>query len=533
MRNSENNLFPVVIIGAGVAGLTAAIQLAERGIEPLVLEADSQWAGGRLAGGVPTTFQYKGHIWSFNGEHGIHALWGGYDNLRAMLKHFLHLELRESVGEVWINRWRKEVRVIEAGRSIRWSWVPAPFHYLQLLLNPRFWNTINLLDFLSFPGFLFSLLWTVGFDPIQEGAALDGLTMKEFFRGWTPNLRATFTGLGVNLLAAPAEDISLTAFIAAIRFYTMLRRDSWQPEYFPGSTHQTVIQPMVDRIEQMGGKVVLGAAAQCLQRIDGGWRVQVEDVQRRGRRSLLAKQVVLAVDAPAAQRLLCASPDTAEAASRIRFPGTVRNATVRLWYGCAPRDGSPGGMFTGDFLPDNFFWLHRLYDDFREWHEVTGGSVIEAHLYARDNVLEQPDKVLLIRVIDEVQRAFPELRGHFVHGDIRRNSRVHTAFRVPTKDSLHVETPWPGIVACGDWIGYPSPAFWMERACVTGIAAANAVLAAKGLEPFRIIPPREPEGLARALGVVVRVFRRTVGRALVAGARGMRRTRGVRGCYNE
>ncbi len=42
---------PVHIIGAGLAGLTAALHLAERGITPIVLEADSLWAGGRLSGG--------------------------------------------------------------------------------------------------------------------------------------------------------------------------------------------------------------------------------------------------------------------------------------------------------------------------------------------------------------------------------------------------------------------------------------------------------------------------------------------------
>jgi isorenieratene synthase len=519
MHNHDNNLFPVVIIGAGLAGLTAAVHLAERGIEPLVIEADSQWPGGRLAGGEPDTFEYQGRVWSFDSEHGVHALWGGYDNLRAMLEHFLHLELQESPGEEWINRWRREVRVIEAGSAVRWSWIPSPFHYLQLLLNPRFWGTINLLDFVSLPGFLFSILWAVGFDPIGERVALDGLMMREFFRGWTPNLRATFTGLGVNLLAAPAEDISLTAFIAAIRFYTLLRRDSWQPEYFPDCPHQCVIQPLIDRLTDMGGMVLSGAEAQALECCGNHWRIRVEDAQRGGRRSVLAQHVILALNPPAAERLVMVSPDTVQAASQMRFPGAIRNTTVRLWYGKSPREGSASGMFTGDFLPDNFFWLHRLYDNFREWHTITGGSAIEVHLYANDSVLEQPDNVLLIRVVDEVQRAFPELRGYFVHGEIRRNSRVHPRFRVPTKDSLHVETPWPGILACGDWIGYPSPTFWMERSCVTGIDAANKVLKANGFEPFRIIPPREPEGMARVMGWLVRSFRRTVGRLLLAGAR--------------
>ena len=52
------------------------------------------------------------------------------------------------------------------------------------------------------------------------------------------------------------------------------------------------------------------------------------------------------------------------------------------------RSGAPGGMFTGDFAIDNFFWLHRLHDEFFEWHETTGGSAIEVHFYATDDVLD-------------------------------------------------------------------------------------------------------------------------------------------------
>ena len=41
----------VIIIGGGIAGLSAALHLAERGLKPLILEADEKFIGGRLAGG--------------------------------------------------------------------------------------------------------------------------------------------------------------------------------------------------------------------------------------------------------------------------------------------------------------------------------------------------------------------------------------------------------------------------------------------------------------------------------------------------
>jgi hypothetical protein len=515
VESRHDEAFPVVVIGAGLAGLTAAIHLAERGVEPLVLEADSLWPGGRLSGGEADTFEYAGQQWSFKPDHGVHALWGGYYNLRATFDRFLDIELQPSFGEEWINRYGREVTMIEAGNAIRSRWLPAPFHYLQLLFHPQIWNTITPLDFLSLPGFLVSILWAVGFDPLQEKIALDGLMMNEYFRGWTPRLKATFVGLGENLLAAPAESISLTAFIAALRFYTMLRRDSWSLLYFSGNTHDTLIQPLIDQTECRGGMVMRGATAQKLERMNGYWRISVEDSRLGGIRSLLAEHVILAVQPPAAERLLCASPHTVEDASKMIFPTGLPNATVRLWYDEAPRPGPQGGMFTGEFVPDNFFWLHRLYPEFEQWYEATGGSAIELHIYGPPAVLQQPDQNLLILSVNEVQRAFPNLRGHFIHGTVRRNSANHPQFRIPTIASLHVETPWPDVFTCGDWIGYPTPSMWMERACVTGIAAANNVLRSYEKEPFAIIQPPPPEMLARILGVGIRFLRRTIGRVIL------------------
>ena len=61
----------VIIIGGGVAGLSAALHLAERGLRPLVLEADEEYLGGRLAGGE--TVEVQGT--DFRLEHGMHGIW--------------------------------------------------------------------------------------------------------------------------------------------------------------------------------------------------------------------------------------------------------------------------------------------------------------------------------------------------------------------------------------------------------------------------------------------------------------------------
>ncbi|MEL6524329.1 MAG: FAD-dependent oxidoreductase [Chloroflexota bacterium] len=500
---THSDTFPVLVIGAGLAGLSAASHLASKGMTPLVIDADSLWQGGRLSGGDPVQFEYKGQCWSFKPDHGVHALWGGYVNMKAMIARFTDAKLQMSAGEEWINRWGRTVRRIEAGNAVRSGWIPAPFHYLQLLFNPQIWSNIQLWDFLSLPGFLASMLLTVGVDPIKEKIAWDGLTMSDYFLGWTPNLRATFEGLGVNLLAAPKDDISLASFVAGLRFYTMLRNDSWQMSYMPADSHTALIHPLMQHIQAHGGAVEGGITAKSLHREDDGWCVRVEDSAKQGFRTIRAENIILAMNAPATQRLLCNSPATASEAQKMTFPTGLRNGVVRLWFDKEPRAGTQGGMFTGDFAPDNFFWLHRLYDDYAEWHNETGGSVIEIHYY-EDELLEQPDRNLIVESVTEVQRAFPELQNSFVHATVRRNSKVHTKFRVPTADSLHVNTAWDGIYACGDWVGHDTPSLWMERATTTGIAAANMILEASGKETFELLYPPAPSIVARFLGLLVR-----------------------------
>ena len=53
---------PVVILGAGPAGLTAAYELSAKGVPSIVLEQDS------VVGGLARTVEYKGYLFDIGGH---------------------------------------------------------------------------------------------------------------------------------------------------------------------------------------------------------------------------------------------------------------------------------------------------------------------------------------------------------------------------------------------------------------------------------------------------------------------------------
>ena len=489
METSES----IVIIGGGLAGLTAAVHLVERGLKPVVLEADPDFPGGRAAGGKIMTVDG----WPFRQEHGVHGIWSPYRNLQAMLsRHAIRPAFVPAQEETWIYKRNGRVKRANVGSALRRSWIPAPLHYLALFIRPRFLGILGLRDWVSLPLVWYSLILAVGIDPLAENQPLDGLYLSDFMRGWSPAIRSFCIGLARNGLSAQPEEVPLSGFIAFLRYYTLLRRDAWGFSYLPGDGGTSLIDPLAAKVLALGGEIRLDTAVTHLSRAGEGWLIHTPD------RAFTASQAILAVDPDNARKLLQASLDLSGDVADYYWPVGRETAVIRLWFNRAPHDksGAEGGMLSGEFIIDNYFWLHRLQDPYRAWHKATGGSALEVHLYGPPEVLAQSDPVLLARVIADVQAAFPEMRGSLIHQVVQRNTVNHTLFGVgPNGRHLGITTPWPNLFCCGDWVYHPTPAFFLERAVVTGIEAANRVLENQELPPWPTVAYPPPERFAAFL----------------------------------
>jgi len=476
--------YDVIIIGGGIAGLTAALHLAERGLKPLILEADER-VGGRLSGKQ----EIKIKNWKFPSEHGVHGVWYSYVNLKHMFKrHEIVTQYTPARDEQWIYRVGNSVRRVSIGKTIRNSIIPAPFHYIQLFLSSRFWGMLTLRDLLSIFNVWSVLVMALGIDPFVEDQPLEGLTFGKTLKRWGPAFRSLFFGLTRNGLATDPHEVPLAGFLAFLRFYTLMRRDAWAFEYLPNGGGD-VCEKLSAKILQFGGEIRFKRRVKRVEKKDGDWIAHWEQDGLSG--ADRAPFLILASDSPAAGSII----KNSFPADNFFFPHGLGHAVIRLWFDTQPRRGPESGMFSGDFIMHNFFWLEKIYAPYQKWNEETGGACIEVHVYGPRDVLAQPDAILITKVITDLYRAFPELKGHLIAPYLQRNADTHTLPALGARGThLGIETPWENLFCAGDWVRHETPAFFLERACVTGMEAANCVLTARNMEAWDIksSPPPEP-----------------------------------------
>ncbi len=507
----------VTILGGGVAGLMCALHLAERGLRPLLLDR-ADGLGGRVRQHGPVEFQHAGRTFRFSSEHGMHGWWRPYRNFLGVLeRHGLSGALIDAWDQAVLFDDGKEVYRTNVGRETQITPVPEPLHHVQLVRKPNIRGLIAARELPQFATLGARVFEAIRFDPTSEHdrERYDRLSVADYTAGVPYFFRAFLKSLCRSAFFSEPEEVSLWAFLIALRLYVFMDRDAQRFAFARGPVMESIFAPLLARMTANGARTVRSCEALSVEREvepnGGGYRVQwrqtgvPEDEAATG--TLRTRGLVVALDVPGAKALLARSPCLAPAYGDLT-PFTGRPSTViRLFWAKAPTtEFAESGVFSGKAVTDNYFWLHRFQDEFRHgWHEAVGGGVSESHIYAPLRLHDLPDDALIARAKRDIERGFPEVAGSLVHAAIVRNPPTHINFPVGCALGFpKVESPFANLALCGDWIEGGVPVLYMERACQTGIAAANHILADRGLPPFPILHPAEPR---RHMQVLERLLR--------------------------
>ncbi|GAA4538004.1 FAD-dependent oxidoreductase [Pseudonocardia xishanensis] len=477
-----------VVVGGGIAGISAATVLAERGVAVTVLEAAGH-LGGRLGAWSHTLADGSEQVV----EHGFHAFFRHYDTWRSILRRIdpgLGF-LRPVTGYPVISRrWPAE----DLGN------LPAapPFNLLALFARSP---SLRLREIAGADaGLGFALL---AHSPAETVRRFDDVSAAEFLRrlGVSERARAMLFEAFARSFFCDQDGLSAAELVSMFHYY-FLGNPAGIGFDAPSEDHRTAIwDPLAAYLGERGAQVRLGARAVGLRRAGETWVVEVEEVVEvedsagaaapggagsAGGGAVEAEHVVLALDPGALRALLAGSPvapDLARRAASLQVAPPF--AVSRLWLDrpVGP-DRAVFNAVSGEPTLDSVTLYSRLEGESARWAARTGGEVVELHSYA----CTAPDAAsATARMRAELAGLWPETAQARVVDLVERSEATAPAFPPGGAGTRPgVLTDAPGIRVAGDFVECPYPSGLMERASMTGVLAANDVLDAVGAGPEEI-----------------------------------------------
>jgi squalene-associated FAD-dependent desaturase len=423
----------VAVIGAGYAGLAAAVELAARGISATVFEAASQ------LGGRARRVDYRGMAL----DNGQHILLGAYrETLRLM---------RMSGADPAALLLRLPLQLVIPDRfSLQAAPWPAPLHLALGLLTARGLTWGERLSAVRFMSTMRRRGFRLGAD-IGAGRMLTT-------HGQTGNLRRyLWEPLCVAALNTPLDTASAQVFLNVLRdSLAGSREDS---DMLLPQTNLTRLFPehAAAFIEGHGGKIIHSQRVLAVKADAAGFSLEM----RAGPEKF--DQVVCAAPPQRMAALTAGLPELAEARAQVARFSYQPIYSVFLQYPAAT--GLPRSM-TG------------LHGGVTQWVFDRGRINHEAGLLCAVISAEGPHQALdhdelAQRVDDELRATFPDLPPPLWHKVIAEKRATFACS--PDLERPGQATPLPNFYLAGDYTAGDYPAT-LESAVRSGVKCAQLIL---------------------------------------------------------
>ncbi|MGI8613803.1 MAG: FAD-dependent oxidoreductase [Nocardioidaceae bacterium] len=476
----------VAVVGGGVAGLTAAVALAERGVAVTLLEREG-YLGGRV-GAWPIRLS-DGSAATMS--RGFHAFFRQYYNLRSLLRRTdPGLNRLVAVGDYPL--WHSSgARDSFAALPRKPPWNVAAFVARSPTFSPRDLSRVHLPTAFGLLDVSFPRTYA---DLDQENAA-DYLNRLRF----PDDARHLALEVFARSFFADPHDFSAGELVAMFHAYFLGSAEGLLFDV-PSDTYSTSLwDPLARLLHRSGARVRTGVTVGALEQLtgrDGGLRVVSDDDP------VDVDAVVLACDVAGLRRLVAATPwlDGAGWPDRVAGLRTAPAFAVdRLWLDRPVETGRDAFVGTSGYdVLDNVSVLERFEAEAADWSRRSGGSVVEVHAYALPAGFDEAQVRTQLR--SALHAVYPETAGARVVDErwlVRADCPLHAPGSWGQRPT--VRTPDPRVVLAGDGIRCDLPVALMERAATTGFQAADALLAGWGVAGHDLwsVPTRSRHALVR------------------------------------
>ncbi|WP_428718930.1 hydroxysqualene dehydroxylase HpnE [Undibacterium curvum] len=440
-----NSALHIAVIGAGWAGCSAAVKLAQAGHTVRLLEASAH-AGGRAR---------RVDLQGYALDNGQHILLGAYRDSLALMR---ELGLKP---EQLFKRLPLQMIYPPAtdGMHFLASGWPAPLHLLMALWRAR---GLSREDKLALARFSTTARW-MGWQLHQDCSVEELLIRFE----QTPRLtELMWNPLCVAALNTPAPQASAQVFLNVLRDSLGASRNA-SDMLLPVSDLSSLLpQAAMNYLKSKGAKVQLSCPVRQIQaNADARWSLHTSDGS-----TYMADRVVIATDSKNAARLL--NPLAGSDSKAIPDYDYAAITTVYLQYGSEMRLSRP--MFALRELPERAHWGQFVFDRGQLHAEQAG--LLAIVISAPTKALELTHEELAIQVAHQLAESLQDSALlHPVWSKIITEKRATYLCR-PNLNRPDNRSTVPGIYLAGDYTAGDYPAT-LEGAVRSGIAAARMLSA--------------------------------------------------------
>ncbi len=456
----DSTLHDAIVIGSGLAGLSAAFEMAEKGLRVLVIEAEPQ-VGGRTSN------------WQADGmdvESGIHKFVGFYNEFPKLLS-----RAGIDLDDVFIYQDEVEIRVAEGGdknsdpkkrrRSGRFgvSMFFRPFRTIGGALGNS--ELLSWKDKWQLSKFM--IVGTARF--LRDPASLDRLSVAEYARqqGVSENvINTVIFSLSSGLFFLPPERYSAYPFFA-LSWAATKRTYKSRLAVFRGGMTSVMTGPLAAAIEKRGGRILLGTRAQGIT-IENG---KVAGVVAEGT-AYQAPRVVIATQIAPAKKIIAASlegrdPSDKELKKLLSLPD-MSGVAVQLEL------DSPG--ISDDHI---IFGPNSILGTFAEQSHTTfreSDGRISTFLTPTEPFMNMTDDDVVASVVADLKRQGVDVTGRVKNAVVVRHASEFYLLE-PGSEALRPRqrTSIKGLALAGDYTKQDYICS-MEGAVISGRLAAEALL---------------------------------------------------------
>ena len=443
------------IIGGGLAGVSAAIFLTERGFKVKIFEKE-KYLGGKV-GSWPVKFDDG---FSTQVEHGFHAFFRQYYNLRELLKKidafkYLipiddYLILTKQHGDFGF----KDIDTVPVLNILSMA-KTGIYSYKDAILNPGFRKMTSLLSY----------------NRKKTFTKFDNVSFKDFADDvkLPPEMQLMFTTFSRAFFAEP-QYISMAELIKSFHSYFLSNDLGLLYDVLNDDFEDTLWKPAKNYLNKYKSTISLDSKITSFKKDGDQFIINDERFD----------YAIIATDVKGTKGIINDSEYFKQAhpnfyKQMINLKQSQRYSVLRIWIDKDIRSGVPFFIFTDALkILDSVTIYHRMEKTSEEWVNKNGGGIFELHSYAVPD--DFPKEEIRNQFLKEFEEYFAEIKSYKVKYEYLQIKDDFTAFHTNLyKTRPTIKTEVENLFLAGDWVKLENPAMLMEAATTSALLAANDI----------------------------------------------------------